>query len=127
MEKRCISVQGAPPVQGPYSHAVAAGNLLFVSGQGPFAPDGSGVVRGAIEGEARLALSNLRAVIEGAGSDLAHVVKVTVYLQDLADFGAFNEVYKEFFSTDCPARSCIQAARLPLDIQVEVDAIAILP
>ena len=127
MEKRCIFAPNGPPAQGPYSHAVAAGNLVFVSGQGPVAPDGSGLRKGTLEEEARLALSNLKAVLDDAGSGLEHVVKVNVYLADMDSFGAFNEIYKEFFPSDCPARTCVQAGRLPFDIQVEVEAIALLP
>lgn len=127
MEKRCIFAPNGPPAQGPYSHAVAAGNLLFISGQGPVSPDGSGLKRGTLEAEARLALSNLKAIIEDAGSDLKHVVKVNAYLSDMDDFGPFNEVYKEFFKENFPARTCIQAGRLPFDIKVEVEAVALLP
>jgi 2-iminobutanoate/2-iminopropanoate deaminase len=127
MEKRCITAPNAPPAVGPYSHAVAAGNLLFVSGQGPFAPDGSGVRRGTFDEEARITLSNLKAVLHDAGSGLEHVVRVMVYLTNMENFAVFNGIYKEFFPSNFPARSCIQAARLPLDIQVEVDAIALLP
>lgn len=127
MEKRCIFAPNGPPVQGPYSHAVAAGNLLFVSGQGPVAPDGSGLRKGTIEEEARLTLSNLKAVLEDAGSGLEHVLKVNAYLANMGDFAAFNEVYKEFFHSDFPARTCIQAGRLPFDIQVEIEAVAVLP
>ena len=110
-----------------YSVAVAAGGFVFVSGQVALAPDGSGARKGTIEDEARLALSNLRAVLEDAGSGLEHVVKTTVFLADMVDFGAFNEVYATFFPTDAPARSCVQAGRLPLDMKVEIEAIAVLP
>ena len=127
MEKRCIFAPNGPPAQGPYSHAVAAGGFLFVSGQGPVAPDGSGLRKGTIEDEARLTLSNLKAVLEDAGSGLEHVVKVNVYLANMDHFAAFNEVYKIFFRSDYPARTCIQAGRLPFDIQVEIEAIAVLP
>ena len=127
MDKHCIFAPNGPPAQGPYSHAVAAGDLLFVSGQGPVAPDGSGLRTGTIQEEARLTLSNLKAIIEDAGSDLEHVVKVNVYLADMDHFGAFNEVYKEFFTSNYPARTCIQAGRLPFDIQVEIEAVAALP
>ncbi len=126
MEKRCIYSANGPPAAGAYSHAVAAGNLLFVSGQGPFAPDGSGPQRGAFEDEARLTLRNLQTVLEDAGASLESVVKVTAFLADMKNFREFNEVYKEFFLTDCPARTCIQAGGLPLDIQVEVEAIALV-
>ena len=127
MKKRCISAPNGPPVAAPYSHAVAAGNLLFVSGQVAIAPDGSGPQRGSFEEEARLALSNLRAILEDAGSGLEHVVKVTVFLADINQFAALNAVYKEFFGSDFPARTCIQAGKLPLDMQIEVEAIALLP
>jgi len=127
VEKRCIIAPNGPPAQGPYSHAVAAGNLLFVSGQGPVAPDGSGIKRGTIQEEARLTLSNLKAILEDAGSGLEQVIKVTAFLADMNQFAAFNEIYKEFFPADYPARTCVQAARLPMDIQVEVEAIALLP
>lgn len=127
MKKRCISAPNGPPVAAPYSHAVAAGNLLFVSGQVAIAPDGSGPQCGSFEEEARLALSNLRAILEDAGSGLEHVVKVTVFLADINQFAALNAVYKEFFGSDFPARTCIQAGKLPLDMQIEVEAIALLP
>jgi len=126
MERRCIFSPNGSPAAGPYSHAVAAGNLLFVSGQGPFAKDGSGPVRGTFEEETRRTLDNLKAVLEDAGSGLPHVVKITAFLADIVNFGAFNKVYQEYFSTDCPARTCVQAGRLPVDIQVEVEAIAII-
>jgi 2-iminobutanoate/2-iminopropanoate deaminase len=105
---------------------VAAGNFLFVSGQCPFAPNGSGPVRGSVEEEARLALSNLRGILENAGSSLDRVVKTTVFLKDMNDFAAFNAVYAEFFPQNPPARTCIQAGALPLGVQVEVEAIALL-
>ncbi len=127
MGKRCVFSTNGPPAAGPYSHAVAANGFLFVSGQGPFAPDGSGVRRGTIEEEARLTLSNLRTVLEDAGSNMEQVVKVTAFLGNMNDFKAFNEVYKEFFPTDCPARTCFQAAGLPMGIQVEVEAVALVP
>ncbi len=126
MQKNCIFAPNGPPAKGPYSHAVAAGNLLFVSGQGPVAPDGS-LRRGALADEARLVLSNLKAILEDAGSGLEHVVKVNAYLADMDDFAAFNEIYKEYFRENFPARTCIQAGRLPFDIKVEVEAVAILP
>jgi 2-iminobutanoate/2-iminopropanoate deaminase len=127
MEKRCIHAAAAPPALGPYSHAVAAGPLLFLSGQGPMNPDGSGVQRGTLEQEIRLTFSNIQAVLEAAGSSLEDVVKVTVYLKDMEQFAAFNEVYKHYFPENCPARTTIQAGRLPLDIQIEVDVIALAP
>ena len=96
MNKWCIFSKNGPPAQGPYSHAVAAGNLLFVSGQGPVAPDGSGVMKGSLEDEVRLTLTNLKMILEDAGSGLQHVVKVNVYLADMNSFSEFNEIYKEY-------------------------------
>jgi 2-iminobutanoate/2-iminopropanoate deaminase len=127
MEKRCISSKNAPPAVGPYSHAVAAGGFLFLSGQGAMAPDGSGLQRGDIESETRQTLDNIKAVLSDAGSSLAQVVKMTVYLKDMENFATMNAVYKEYFPENPPARTCIQAGRLPLDFQVEMDAIAMLP
>ena len=126
MEKCCIFAPNGAPAAGPYSHAVAAGPFLFVSGQGPMKKDGSGVLRGTIEEEARATLGNLRDILNDAGSSMERVVKVNVYLADMNNFGRFNEVYKEFFQKDFPARTCVQAGRLPMDIQVEVEAIALV-
>jgi 2-iminobutanoate/2-iminopropanoate deaminase len=126
MEKHCIFAPHGAPAVGPYSHAVAAGPFLFVSGQGPMKKDGSGVVRGTIEEEVRVALINLRDILDDAGSSLERVVKVNVFLADMSNFGRFNEVYKEFFTKNFPARTCVQAGRLPMDIQVEIEAIALV-
>ena len=127
MEKKCIFAPDAPPALGPYSHAVVAGNLVFLSGQGPFRPDGSGVFRGTLEEETRLTFSNIEAVLKAAGASLEHVVKVAVFLKDMEQFGAFNEIYKTYFPQHCPARTCIQAGRLPHDIQVEIEVVALVP
>lgn len=126
MVKECVCASDAPPAVGPYSHAVRAGDFLFISGQGPLAKDGSGLVRGTVEEETRLALENLKAVLAAAGLGMADVVKTTVYLADMVNFGKFNDVYKTYFTQDQPARTCIQAARLPLDMQVEIEAIAVI-
>ncbi len=127
MKKRCIMASNSAPTVGPYSHAVAAGNLLFLSGQGPFAKDGTGVQAGTLEEETELTFSNMMAILSEAGVTLKEVVKVTVYLKDMADFPKFNSIYKEYFPDECPARTCIQAGKLPMDIKVEIDAIALLP
>ena len=126
MKKKCKTAPTGPPALGPYSHAVAAGDFLFVSGQGPFARDGSGLVKGSFEDEARATLENLKTVLEECGSGLKRVVKTTVFLTDMAKFKEFNGIYAEYFDTEPPARSCIQAAALPGGIQVEVEAVAIL-
>lgn len=127
MPKECIFSPAAPPAAGPYSHAVKANGFLFLSGQGPLAPDGSGPVRGTIEEETRLTFENVKAVLADSGADLDAVVKVTAYLSDMVNFGRFNDVYKEYFTVNQPARTCIQAGRLPVDIQVEIDVIAVIP
>lgn len=126
VEKRCITAAGAPPAIGPYSHAVAAGNLLFLSGQIPLAPDGSGAVLGSIEEQSRLALSNMQTVLEEAGSSLDLVVKAMVFLTDMADFAAFNAIYEEFLGDSRPARSCVAVSQLPAGVRVEVEVIALL-
>ncbi len=125
--KRCIQADGAPPALGPYSHAVRSGDFLFVSGQGPVAPDGSGVIKGSFEDQTRLTLDNLKQVLKAADATLGNVVKTTVFLSDMGKFKELNAVYKEYFPENCPARSCIQAAALPGGIDVEVEAIAYLP
>lgn len=127
MSKQCIQAEGAPPAVGPYSHAVAANGFVFASGQCPFAADGSGYVRGTIEEETHLVMKNVQAVLAGAGCTLKDVVKSTVFLSDMVNFQRFNAVYKEYFPQDPPARSCVQAAGLPLGVQVEVEVIAALP
>ncbi|MCH8203801.1 MAG: RidA family protein [Candidatus Hydrogenedentes bacterium] len=127
MSKICLQAKGAPPALGPYSHAVIAGDFLFLSGQGAVAPDGTGIVHGTIEEETRLTFSNIQAVLDEAGATLKDVVKVLVFLSDMDNFSAFNKVYKEYFPEDPPARSCIEAARLPGDMQVEIEVIALLP
>ena len=126
MEKRCIIAPNGPPAVGPYSHAVAVGNLLFVSGLGPLAPDGSGVQSGSFEIEVRQTFSNVEAVLKDAGSCMANVVKVNCYLADMNDFQEFNGIYKEYFTSNFPARTTIQAARLPMDIKVEIEVVALL-
>ncbi|MCP4643960.1 MAG: RidA family protein [bacterium] len=127
MQKRCIVSENGAPAGGPYSHAVAVGNLLFVSGQAPLARDGSGYHPASFEDEVRLTLDNLRIVLEDAGSGLEHVAKTQVFLDDIDKFAAFNEIYAGYFPENPPARTCIQAGRIPLSMQVEVEAIAVIP
>lgn len=127
MSKQCIVAPNASPAAGPYSHAVRAGNLLFVSGQGPFAKDGSGAQPGTIEEETVRTLENLKAVLTDAGSGLEHVVKTTCFLKDMNNFKAFGAVYATYFTENYPARTTVEVARLPMDIKVEIEAIAIIP
>jgi len=126
MEKRCFTSENAPAAVGPYSHAVAADKMLFVSGQIPINPDGSGVVPGGIEEQSRRALDNLKLVLEDCGASLDSVVKTTVFLTDMGNFAAFNGVYGAYFTGECPARACVAVAGLPLGVLVEVEAIALL-
>lgn len=127
MHKECIVAEGAPPALGPYSHAVRTGNLLYLSGQGAFAPDGSGIKCGTLEEETRLTFSNIETVLNAAGLTFADVVKTLVFLDDMAKFQDFNAMYAEYFPENPPARSCVQAAGLPGGIQVEVEMIAAFP
>ena len=124
---REIRSEGAPRPVGPYSQAVAHGGLVFASGQIPLDPGSQKLVEGDIEAQTERVLANLRAVLEAAGSSLEQVVRTTVYLADLEQFPRMNAVYARHFASDPkPARSTVQAARLPLGAQVEIDAIATL-
>ena len=122
--RQAIQTDKAPKPVGPYSQAIRAGGLLFVSGQGALDPATGQPKRDGVEVESRQVMENLKTILEAAGSSLDRVVKSTCYLTDLADFQAFNNVYGEYFQKDPPARTTIQAARLPLDFRVEVDVIA---
>ncbi|MGN7457929.1 RidA family protein [Paenibacillus pasadenensis] len=118
-----IIAAGAPAAIGPYSHAVKLGGLLFTSGQIPLLPDGT-LVEGGIEEQARQVFRNLEAVLAAGGSSLAQVVKATVFLKDMNQFAAVNEVYASFFGDHKPARSAVEVARLPKDVLVEIELIA---
>ncbi len=123
--RETITSPNLPPAKGPYSPAVRAGGFLFVSGQGPIDPSSGEVRRGSIPEQTQLVLNNIAAVLQAAGSSLDRVVKTTVYLDDIQNFAAMNEIYATFFPTDPPARTTIQAAKLPLGIAVEIDLIAL--
>ncbi len=124
--KEVIISDQLPAPKGPYSPAIRAGNLVFVSGQGPVDPGTGEVLRGSIKEQTELVLNNLRLILEAAGSSLERVVKTNVYLDKIADFAAMNEVYAGFFPKDPPARTTIEAANLPLGISVEIDLIALV-
>ena len=124
--KQIISTDQAPAAIGPYSHAVRAGNLLFVSGQIPVDPATGEVVEATIHAQAQRSLENVKAVLAAAGASLDNVVKTTVFLKDMDDFVEMNRIYKTFFTADCPARSAVQVAKLPKDVLVEIEAIAAL-
>jgi len=124
--RQAVSTPGAPAAIGPYSQGVRAGSLLFVSGQVPIDPSTGGLVVGSIQDQPRRALENIGEILKAAGAGFESVVRTTVYLADLADFPAMNEAYATFFSSPQPARSTIQAARLPKDARIEIDVIAFL-
>lgn len=123
--KEIISTENAPGAIGPYSQAVKAGNMIFCSGQIPIDPKTGEFVSDDVAEQTEQVLRNLNAVLEAAGSSLNNVVKTTVFLADMNDFVAMNEVYARFFSENKPARATVQAARLPKDARVEIDCIAL--
>ena len=123
--KEIIQTEHAPQAIGPYSQAVRANGLIFASGQIPINPQTGEFVAGGIEQQTEQVLKNLEAVLKAAGSSLVNVVKTTVYLVDMQEFGAMNEVYGRFFKQQPPARATVEAARLPRDARVEIEAIAL--
>jgi len=124
--REAIASDKAPKAIGPYSQAVRMGNLLFCSGQIPLDPSTGQLVTGDIAAQTRQVLANLGAVLAEAGASFNHVARTTVYLADMNDFAAMNEVYGTFFGTPAPARSTIQAAGLPRQARVEIDLVAVL-
>jgi 2-iminobutanoate/2-iminopropanoate deaminase len=123
MGRERIDTEGAPQAIGPYSQAIVSGEWIFTSGQIPLDPQTGEMVEGDVRAQTERVLLNLEAILEAAGASLRDVVKTTVYLADLNDFSAMNEVYARFF-TDPPARSTVQVARLPRDARVEIEAVA---
>jgi 2-iminobutanoate/2-iminopropanoate deaminase len=119
-----VSSPDAPKAIGPYSQAVRAGQLLFMSGQVPLDPASGLIVSGDITAQTRRTLDNIKAVLAAAGLSFANVVRTTIFLADMNDFAAVNEVYGQYFSQPYPARVTVQVARLPKDARVEIDAIA---
>ena len=125
-ETTVVHTDSAPKAIGPYSQAIAAGGLLFASGQIPLVPSTGELLRGDIREQTHQVLRNLAAVLEAAGASLATVVKTTVFLADMGEFAAMNEVYAEHFGDHRPARSTVQAGALPRNVSVEIDAIALV-
>lgn len=127
MSKTVIAVDGAPrPFAGaPYNQAIAAGGFVFCAGQVPLDPETGTLVEGGIAEQTTRALENLKAVLEGAGSGLDRVVKTTVFLADFSQFGAMNDVYATYFTSDPPARSTVEVSALPAGASVEIEAVAI--
>ncbi len=121
-----ISTEKAPAAIGPYSQAVQGGNTVYVSGQLPIDPATGAFAGDDIKAQTRQSLTNIRSILEAAGADMSKVVKTTVLLKDIADFGAMNEVYAEFFTAPYPARAAFQVAALPKDALVEIECVAVL-
>jgi 2-iminobutanoate/2-iminopropanoate deaminase len=122
--KSAVSAADAPKAIGPYSHAIRAGELLFVSGQVPIDPATGNLIDGDITAQTRRVMDNLSAVLKAGGLSLQHVVRTTIFLADMSDFAAVNAVYGSFLSEPYPARATVQVSRLPKDARVEIDAIA---
>lgn len=123
--KELISTERGPKAIGPYSQAIRANGFVFISGQVPFDPATGQLVEGDIARQTVRVLDNLKAIVEAAGSSLDHAVKLTVFLKDMNDFAAMNEVYARYFPKNPPARSTVEVARLPRDVRIEVDLIAL--
>ena len=117
-----ISTNKAPAAIGPYSQAIISGNILFCSGQIPLDPE-TGAIPEGVEAQAEQALTNVKNLIESAGGKIDNVVKTTVFIKDMDDFGKINEKYAKYFTEPFPARSCVEVARLPKDVLLEVEAI----
>jgi len=126
VEKDVIYSDKAPAAVGPYSQAIKWGNMLFLSGQIPLDPQSGKVVDGGIKAQTRRVLENLREVLAAGGTGFDNVVKTTCFLNDMNDFTEFNAVYQEFFKEKPPARSCCAVDRLPKDVLVEIEAIAVI-
>lgn len=121
--KKEISTDRAPAAIGPYSQAIEIGNMVFTSGMIPIDPKTGELVTGSVEAQAEQAFQNLKNLIEASGASMEKVVKTVVFIKDMDDFAKINEVYAKFFAEPYPARSCVQAARLPKDVAVEIEAI----
>ena len=125
--RQAISAPDAPKAMGAYSPAVRAGNLLFVSGQIPIDPASGNLISGDIAAQTEQVMRNLTALLKAAGVSFEHVVRTTVYLADMNEFGGMNEVYARFLADPPPARATVQVARLPRDVKIEIDCIAVIP
>ena len=126
MNKQIIHTEKAPAAIGPYSQAIKAGNLLFISGQVPFNPETMEIVEGGVQEQTTRVLENLKAILAEAGASFDNVVKTTVFIKDMNEFGEINEIYANYFGENKPARACVEVARLPRDVKVEIEAIAVV-
>jgi 2-iminobutanoate/2-iminopropanoate deaminase len=123
--KKIIATKKAPAAIGPYSQAVQAGNMIFISGQIGFVPE-TGLLKEGIEDQTKQVLENLKAILDEAGANMGDVVKTTIFLKDMNDFSVVNTIYASYFSDQYPARATIEVARLPKDALVEIEAVACL-
>lgn len=121
--KKVISTDQAPAAIGPYSQAIEIGNLIFTSGMIPINPVTGELVTGSVEAQAEQAFTNLKNLIEASGASMDNVIKTVVFIRDMEDFGKINEIYAEYFPEPYPARSCVEVARLPKDVALEVEAV----
>jgi 2-iminobutanoate/2-iminopropanoate deaminase len=126
MKKLIIETNDAPKAIGPYSQAVSAGGFLFTSGQIPLCRESGQIVGQSVEAQTKKALENLSAVLLAGGSDLTKVVKTTVFIKDMNDFSKINEIYGQFFAAPYPSRSCVEVSRLPKEVLIEIEAVAIV-
>ena len=124
--KKIINTKNAPAPIGPYSQAVIAGNTIYVSGQVPIDPATGAIVSGDIKAEAKQVMENIKAILAEAGISFENIVKTSIFLTDMNNFAAVNEVYGSYFRSDFPARETVQVSRLPKDVQVEISVIAVL-
>jgi 2-iminobutanoate/2-iminopropanoate deaminase len=123
--KKIISTPKAPSAIGPYSQAVVVGDMVYTSGMIPIIPETGELETGDIKAQAAQAIKNLIALLEASGAGADSVVKTTVFIKDMNDFAAVNEVYATFFTDNFPARSCVEVARLPKDVKIEIEAVAV--
>ena len=124
MDKTVVSTTNAPAAVGPYSQAIRTGNLLFISGQIPIDPATGKLISGDIQAQTRQIGKNITAILASQQMTMANVVKTTVFITDIAQFGKVNETYKELFPEPCPARSCVEVSKLPLGAEIEIEVIA---
>ena len=124
--KQIIQTNNAPQAIGPYSQAVMANGTLYVSGQIPVVPATGAIVSDKVEDQTRQVMENVKAVVEAAGLTLDNVVKTTVFIKNMDDFAVINGSYSEYFKVNCPARACVEVARLPKDVLIEMEAIAVV-
>lgn len=123
--KKIITTENAPKALGPYSQAIMVGNTLYVSGQIPFVPETMTLVSEDIQAQTRQSIENIKAIVNEAGGELSDIVKVNVFVKNIEDFDKINEVYAEYFNEAKPARALVEVARLPRDVKIEIEAIAV--